>query len=1359
MTSALDAARDRLPIERRVRVRQADGVLSVPTPISHFSAVHAWVLIGNPGAGKTDAFKERSAAEGGYYTIARDFVDLERPEDQHPLLFIDGLDEIAAGNAMGFTALGQIRSKLQKLGTPMFRISCREADWRGNTDSDALQRLVGEKSFLELHLEPLNRREVEALVAYWRPSNTQSAADFIEEAKKHDLDALLDNPQTLSMLVKATEGGWPKTKTQTYQMACAKLVQEHNDQWRAVMREAAYPDDELLQAAAYLCAHTLLSGSSGIALQRSGEEKKDVLALPELPARESAPDIALCRAALHTRLFKGTGDGELAPVHRTVAEYLAAQYLAKRINEGLPSKRVLALMLGEDSGVVPELRGLHAWLAATATGNLRTELIERDPLGVILYGDVRSFMRSEKLAVLDALSNEAKTYTYFRTQSWDSQSFGALATADMEEDFRRLLRSADRSPAHLALVDCVLDAMAHGQAMPGLTAELEQLVRDVSYWAGSRTEALRILIAFERAEGQWPLAKKLLQDISTNNVQDPEDELLGTLLSALYPGQIPASELWTYLRQPKSGSLFGSYRRFWHELAEQDTPIEEIVALLDARVSSGYQLSDEEDKMESARIIGALLVRGVTEHGQELDIAHLTRWLSLGLGKHHYGLLEPEHKESLKNWLKDHPAQYRALFEYGLSEIEEDEKSSWRGLWRVQQQLYEAPEPLDADRWYLSLAMRAEHIELRQQLVLEAFRLTERKAGPNAAIALLEKWRIDHPADVPWIDAFLQRPYPPEESDQERIDSRVKRVARTQERERQKLEFFESKLPGFADGKADLGALVEIGNAYLNSSHRSHEKNPEARLREFLNQNQQWVELALHGLRQCLFRADLPTADAIVELNNEGRRYNLATPCLAAMQLHWTESPAAALALPDSVLETAVAFRLIHNYDATPDWFKSLVTTRPAILARVMGPLISAQIAAKKEHAGGLYALAHDADYAQIAKLIVPALLKSFPAKAHQKQLQSLRLLIVSLMTSLDNTVQLEIIADRLANKPGDVAQRVYWYTAGLQLAPGIYLPTAAPYVTQTQARISHLIDLVHEQRERDHARITQPVVALKFLIETLGPRCTPGWPNQSGWVSPAMELGRYVDGLITLLAGNPEDVAKLALADLLLRKDLQAWNDSLRRAMFDQRLTRRNALFQPASVKRVSDTLANLTPANAADLCALTLDHLQQLAHEIRNGNTNDYRQYWAGDTPRLEDECRDQLLSDLKLRLDPLRINAEPEGRYADEKRADIKVSAQGYNIPIEIKRETHKKELWKAIEHQLIAKYTRELASDGYGIYLVFWFGGTQQPVAGDGGTKPKTALELQERLQKTVPLGYQHKITVLVIDCSLRPIGKN
>ncbi|WP_411886161.1 NACHT domain-containing protein [Polaromonas sp. YR568] len=1357
MTSAANAMRERLAIERRVRVRQPDGTLSAPELISHFSTVHAWVLIGNPGAGKTDAFFARSDVEGGHYISARDFVDLNLSSIQNFPLFIDGLDEIAAGTAMGSTALSQIRTKLQQLGTPKFRISCREADWRGSTDSAALQRLVGESSFLELHLEPLNQQEIRALIAHWQMPGAQSATNFIQEAEKHDLDGLLNNPQTLRMLVDATTDGWPESKTQTYQLACAKLVREHNDQWLAGMREAAQPEDQLLHAAGYLCALMLLSGNASIAPQRLGSNQKEVLALPELPTSKSTPDIAICRAALHTRLFKAAGDGQFVPAHRTVAEYLAAQYLVIRIKQGLPTNRILALMLGEDGGVVPELRGLHAWLAANATGSLRLELIDRDPLGVILYGDVRSFLPSEKKTVLDALSNEAKRYTYFRTQTWDSQSFGALATADMEEDFRRLLNSNGRSPAHLALIDCVLDAIAHGQALHGLNAELENVVRDTGYWPASRIEALRILIAFERPNGRWPISLKLLEDIHEGKVEDSEDELIGTLLLALYPSQISPTEIWSYFREPKSDTLLGSYWRFWHDFSEKNAPAADIPVLLDALISRDYQVSNQHDRLRSADIVGTLLIKGVTQQGLQMEIPHLYRWLSLGLGPHYYSPLKQEHQQALGDWLKTHPDRYKALFEFGMQLELKSEKAGRSIVWPVRRHLYSAPMPHDADLWYLSLAEKSSHEDLRRQLVVEAFRLTETNKGEDSALQLIENWRESHSADASWVDGFLRSTYPREGIDQELINLEIEHQVRAKEEEAQKLNFFEKVFTGFDAGSANLGALVEIGNAYLNLFDDSNENTAEARVLALLNGNQEWLALALQGLRQCVFRKDAPTAREIIELNVQNRRYNLSSPCLAAMELRWIENPAIALDLSEPILEMTVAFRLVNDYGNTPDWFNHLIATRPEILAHVMGPLITAQIAAKKDHVNGMYALAHDPAYAEIARIIVPTLLSNFPNKAHKNQLQSLRLLIVSLMVNLDRLSQLEVISKKLLDTAGDVAQRAYWFTAALQVAPELHLETARKYITHSQTRISHLIAMVHEQRERNGIRITLPIPALEFLIETLGPRCNPRWPNQSGWVSPAMELGRYVEGLISTLAGIHDDSARQALTTLLQQKTLNQWQDSLRRAIFDQKLTRRKALFRPASAAQVSATLSNLAPANAADLWALTLDHLQQLGKEIRDGNTNGYRQYWAGGNPRHEEECRDTLLFALKPPLSLLTVNAEPEGRYADEKRADIKVLAQNHHIPIEIKRDQHPN-LWKSISNQLIARYTREAASDGYGIFLVFWFGGAGQPVAGDGGAKPKTPNELEKRLQLTVPEELQHKISVLVIDCSLKPSGK-
>ncbi len=42
----------------------------------------------------------------------------------------------------------------------------------------------------------------------------------------------------------------------------------------------------------------------------------------------------------------------------------------------------------------------------------------------------------------------------------------------------------------------------------------------------------------------------------------------------------------------------------------------------------------------------------------------------------------------------------------------------------------------------------------------------------------------------------------------------------------------------------------------------------------------------------------------------------------------------------------------------------------------------------------------------------------------------------------------------------------------------------------------------------------------------------------------------------------------------------------------------------------------------------------------------------------------------------------------------------------MPIEIKKDSHP-DVWKAMHDQLMAMYTIDPETDGYGIYLVLWF----------------------------------------------------
>ena len=91
-----------------VEVLAGDGfpvTVEHPQALEDFRDRDAYVLLGAPGAGKTELFKVEGRREGCHYVTARRFIarNIERlpPEWRDRTLFIDGLDEKRAGSPDG----------------------------------------------------------------------------------------------------------------------------------------------------------------------------------------------------------------------------------------------------------------------------------------------------------------------------------------------------------------------------------------------------------------------------------------------------------------------------------------------------------------------------------------------------------------------------------------------------------------------------------------------------------------------------------------------------------------------------------------------------------------------------------------------------------------------------------------------------------------------------------------------------------------------------------------------------------------------------------------------------------------------------------------------------------------------------------------------------------------------------------------------------------------------------------------------------------------------------------------------------------------------------------------------------------
>jgi predicted NACHT family NTPase len=1285
---------------------------------------------------------EAAVAEAGRFIKARAFLNTPASMLQGQPLFIDGLDEKRAGRADRGT-VDALVTKLFVVNPPKVRISCRAADWLGESDLAALGPFFEQQGKVcVLHLESLSRLEQIAVLAV-KGIGAEAAEAFVYEANDRGLGDFLENPQNLIMLWDAVQtGSWPTTRKELFELSTKLMLQEF-DREHARFGSGTYTVEELRPVAGAICAARLISDVDAISLTNQ-EGTPDI---PSYRSLRSFPPEKV-EAALGRRVFNSGSEPEAVDyTHRTTAEFLAAEYLAVRVRDGLPFGRVAAL-IGVDGHPAAELRGLHAWLAVHLP-EYADQLIEADAYGVLTYGDAASLSPTSCAGLVRALDKLSRSNPWFRSGNWQARPIGALARPDMVDEFRTILNSPD---AGFGVRSVVIDALALGTPLPVMLPDLEAVL---VHQAGPYAERARALDALLRLGDPGKAAIcYAFQTRLGNAVNDLR--LRAEIVQVFYDDPYGPSDVISLVNDSLHTDETRGTGPLWN-LADS-VPVGDLPVILD-----GINLpSDEADPdlryWEAGSFYVRILVRAWCGPGL-FDPSRAMDWLRKrqALGGH-----GERRARDLRDAMRDTPNRLRRLASHFFSSVPLDEHR-WLAFQRFRQaMLFELNSSTLAEVAVEQMGA-AEAGEDRRLFLYEVALALAFQVEPAQGAALfndLHALADQDPTLRTVRDAAMVSNLPPGY-----FNGRINRAVDSEvSRERQQQEF-DQDMQQIRIG-AHLSWLTHLARIYF-ALYSDVERAllPRARIAAWLGEER--TNVALEALAATPSRNDLPSFADVIGLAADHQHYDWWFALAAGLNERWSAGQGPS-DLSDDFLKAMLVFDITtvsahqDGDDLVHPWRQALTEGRPEIVRDAYLAVAQIRLSRNEQFVQGLPALLTEPAFESYRRDITLDLLRQFP-NANPFQLGNLLDAVVKLPAAHDDFLQLAdpVISGAVTV---DQRQRDLWLVAAYLLSPHRFQSDVRRRADAYPALVFDLRDRCGLARHDRSGEGTRPMSLpmLEFMAQLTGSLFpeTPH-PSNSWWGDTnAWDASEHFRTLTNIISASPGEAATEALMRLEADPQLASYRPHILYTLANQRQRRRDAEYDRPDWPKTVAALANGVPATVADLHALLVADLRDLAHRIARGNTDIYKQFWNLDShakpaePRPEEACRDDLITLLRPSLLPHGITVEPEGHMVADKRADISVAMPARKILCELKRDYHP-EVWTALMGQLERFYSHDPEAKGFGVYCVFWFGNKRPrpiPSSPHGMKPPQSAAEMEAILKVVPPEKMRARLAVVVIDVS-------
>jgi hypothetical protein len=429
------------------------------------------VVLGEPGSGKTEELRQKAAelTAGGqpaffirldelvqtpFETVLgpKALLDLNawRTSRQPVTFFLDSVDESKLIKASDFhTALRRFREAIGPVFLPRTRVilSSRISEWHPETDGAEVCATFGVQrpsenrkdsepsSLLVVQLAPLDREQVEKFARARKIPNAEKFLQALDDAYAWEFARRpIDVIALAAMWAERNKIG-----------TLTEMVEFDID---LKLRETRSHSSDLLTAAEARAGAEALAAAAVFGHQFSIKVPDNALVVSEsIDGRGAVPDSFTddkYHMLLTRPLFDGASFGRIRFHHRRIREYLAAQWILKRMDQGCPVDELDALFFSRQDGarvIRSSLGAVAPWICGgTRPWNqaMRQWLLEAAPSLYLRHGDPQSLTLPEKRAVLLAVveRNKGRQYAWLNA---DEDAVARLADPALAPEISGIL--------------------------------------------------------------------------------------------------------------------------------------------------------------------------------------------------------------------------------------------------------------------------------------------------------------------------------------------------------------------------------------------------------------------------------------------------------------------------------------------------------------------------------------------------------------------------------------------------------------------------------------------------------------------------------------------------------------------------------------------------------------------------------------------------------------------------------------------------------------------------------------------------------------------------------------------------------